>query len=277
MVSFPNCKINLGLNIINKRKDGYHDIETVFFPLPFTDALEVIPINNHDTVVTFSSSGLHISGNTKDNLCVKAYDQLKKDYPQLPPVKMHLHKAIPMGAGLGGGSADAAFTLLLLNQKFALGISETDLHKYAAAIGSDCAFFILNKPCFASGRGEILEPVHLSLSGYKILLINPGIHIGTAWAYQHVKPSPREISVKEIISSPIENWKDTLINDFETPVFHQYPELRKLKLLLYESGAVYASMSGSGSTFYGFYRNDTSIEPSSFDKRYFVKMLSVHQ
>ena len=184
MVSFPNCKINLGLNIVNKRNDGYHDFETVFFPIHLKDALEIIEKEKFE----FSTSGLPIEGEPEKNLCIKAYQLLKKDFPQLPAVQMHLHKAIPMGAGLGGGSADGAFTLKLLNKKFDLSLSEKQLINYSLQLGSDCPFFILNKPCFATGRGEILEQIDLDLSEYKILIVHPAIHISTAWAFSTIKP-----------------------------------------------------------------------------------------
>ncbi|HEY5393169.1 MAG TPA: 4-(cytidine 5'-diphospho)-2-C-methyl-D-erythritol kinase, partial [Hanamia sp.] len=172
MILFPNCKLNLGLNILQKREDGYHDIETVFFPLPFYDALEIV---TSGTKSIFTNNGIS-GGNAADNLCMKAYQLLKNDYPHLPEVKIHLHKTIPVGAGLGGGSADAAFTILLLNQKYNLQIPENKLFEYALLLGSDCPYFLLNKPAFATGRGEILEEINLSLSKYKILIVNPGIH-----------------------------------------------------------------------------------------------------
>ena len=195
MVSFPNCKINLGLNIVNKRDDGYHDIETVFFPIQLKDALEVIEIEEFG----FSASGFSIEGEPAKNLCVKAYDMLKKDFPQLPAVQMHLHKAIPMGAGLGGGSADGAFTLKLLNKKFDLSLSEKQLINYSLRLGSDCPFFILNKPCFGTGRGEILEQTELDLSGYKFLIVQPSVHITTASAFSTIKPLKPAKSIKQII------------------------------------------------------------------------------
>ena len=253
MLSFPNCKINLGLNIIRKRKDGYHDLETVFFPIPFKDVVEIIPSG---------SSQFHVTGlpvENENNLCSKAYQLLKKDFSHLPEINMHLHKAIPLGAGLGGGSADAAFTLKLLNEKFGLGLSDQKLIDYAIELGSDCPFFIINKPCFATGRGEILEPIRIDLSGYKILLVNPGIHIDTKWAFSKIEPRAPGISLKEIINLPIETWKDELRNDFEEPVFGSYPEIKKIKEDLCNAGAAYASMSGSGSTVYGLFKKTDPI------------------
>ncbi|HKC37232.1 MAG TPA: 4-(cytidine 5'-diphospho)-2-C-methyl-D-erythritol kinase [Chitinophagaceae bacterium] len=266
MVSFPNCKINLGLNIVNKRSDGYHDIETVFFPVHLKDALEIVKKEK----IEFSTSGSPIDGEQENNLCLKAYVLLKKDFLTLPAIQMYLHKAIPIGAGLGGGSADGAFTLKLLNKKFDLDLSEKQLMKYAIQLGSDCPFFILNKPCFATGRGEILEQVELDLSSYKIFIVHPGIHISTAWAFANIKPSRPARSIKEITTKDIETWKEELKNDFEIPAFVQYPELKKIKDELYNAGAVYASMSGSGSAIYGIFRKEDVVS-ITFPENYFVK------
>ncbi|MFZ1454383.1 MAG: 4-(cytidine 5'-diphospho)-2-C-methyl-D-erythritol kinase, partial [Ferruginibacter sp.] len=204
MVSFPNCKINLGLHILGKREDGFHNLETLFYPVPFKEALELIPSLN--SAIEFTATGLAVDGNTSDNLCVKAYHLLKKDYPEIPAVKIHLHKAIPLGAGLGGGSADAAFMLKLLNEKFKLQLSTDQLINYALQLGSDCPFFIINKPCYATGRGEVLEETTLDLSAYKIVLINPGIHINTGWAFSNITPALPVKSIKEIIQQPINSW-----------------------------------------------------------------------
>ena len=273
MIVFPNCKINLGLRILSKRTDGYHDLETVFYPLSFYDALEVIPDEVKDlnaSRVLFSNSGLSINGNTNDNLCIKAYNLLKKDFPQLAGIQMHLHKAIPSGAGLGGGSADAAFTLKLLNEKFNLALSTDQLINYALQLGSDCPFFIINKPCFATGRGEILEPITIDLSSYKFVIVNPRIHINTASAFSGISPSLPLKPVKEIIQQPLETWKNELINDFEKTVFSKQPEIGNIKNKLYDSGAFYASMSGSGSTVYGIFEKDY-VPKFNFPSNYFVK------
>jgi len=281
MLVFPNCKINLGLQILGKRDDGFHNLETVFYPVPFKDALELIPNTNTET--EFTGTGLVIDGKAEDNLCVKAYHLLKKDFPQLPAVKIHLHKAIPMGAGLGGGSADAAFMLKLLNERFQLNLSTAQLINYALQLGSDAPFFIINKPCFASGRGEVLEEIAVDLSMYKIVLINPGIHINTGLAFSQLlqgsggpEPSDR---LKEIIHQPIETWKDHLKNDFENPVFEAHPEIQMIKDTLYGQGAIYTAMSGSGSTVYGIFPQDpvgnNKIDTSSFkDKNYFIKTIN---
>ena len=268
MVSFPNCKINLGLNIVNKRDDGYHDIETFFFPVHLKDSLEIIEKEK----LEFSTSGFSIEGEPEKNLCIKAYDLLKKDFPQLPAVQMHLHKAIPMGAGLGGGSADGAFTLKLLNKKFDLSLSEKQLINYSLQLGSDCPFFILNKPCFATSRGEILEQTELDLSDYKFLLVQPLVHISTAWAFSTIKTLKPVKSIKQIIQQSILTWKAELINDFEKPVFEKYPEIKKIKDKLYNAGAIYASMSGSGSAVYGIFKKEKAIS-ISFPDNYFVKTL----
>ncbi|TMI93578.1 MAG: 4-(cytidine 5'-diphospho)-2-C-methyl-D-erythritol kinase [Bacteroidetes bacterium] len=268
MILFPNCKINLGLNIVKKRDDGYHDIETVFFPVHLKDSLEIIEKEKFE----FSTSGFSIEGEQDKNLCIKAYDLLKKDFPQLPAVQMHLHKAIPMGAGLGGGSADGAFTLKLLNKKFELSLSEKQLIKYSLQLGSDCPFFILNKPCFATGRGEILEQTVLDLSEYKFLVVHAPIHISTAWAFSTIKPLKSVKPIKQIIQQSISTWKAELINDFEKPVFTKYPEIKNIKDKLYDAGAIYASMSGSGSAVYGIFKKENNIS-ISFANNYFVKTL----
>ncbi|HET6766362.1 MAG TPA: 4-(cytidine 5'-diphospho)-2-C-methyl-D-erythritol kinase [Chitinophagaceae bacterium] len=268
MVTFPNCKINLGLNIVNKRTDGYHDIETVFYPVKINDAIEVIEKKK----VQFSISGLPIEGDQENNLSIKAFYLLKEDFPQLPSIHLHLHKTIPMGAGLGGGSADGAFTLKLLSKKFDLHLSEKQLMDYSLQLGSDCPFFIPNKPCFATGRGELLEKIDLDLSRYKIVIVHPCVHVSTSWAFSNIKPATPGNSVREIIKQPIETWKEALRNDFEGPVFTKYPEIKKIKEDLYTAKAIYSSMSGSGSAVYGFFEKDKPIS-LSFPENYFIKEL----
>lgn len=272
MIVFPNCKINLGLNILRKRRDGFHDLETVFYPIPLTDALEVIDTNRDQAGPDLKITGIGINGDTSSNLCIKAYRIIKKEFPQLPPVQMHLHKSIPAGAGLGGGSADAAFTLKLLNKRFHLNISNVHLMQYASELGSDCPFFIINNPCFASGRGEILEEINLSLAGYKLLIVNPNIHIETGLAFLQVAPSVPQRSVKEIIADPIERWKKTLRNDFEIPAFKKYPVLKAIKEKIYDAGAIYTSMTGSGSTLYGIFPGDKELE-IDLPPEYFTRQL----
>lgn len=270
MVVFPFCKINLGLNIISKRPDGYHNLETCFYPLPFCDALEVIPASEFKFVVT----GITVTGDTEDNLCVKAYRLLAQQH-QLPPVYMHLHKAIPSGAGLAGGSSDATHTLLLLNKKFNLGLDHPTLLSYAAQLGSDCPFFLHQQPMLGSGRGELLQPVNISLTGYRFLLVIPGVHISTQQAFSGITPRVPEQKISDIIESPAETWKDHLVNDFEYTVFEQFPELRQIKETLYHHGAIYASLTGSGSVVYGIFKQEAGLKEIAglFSDQYTVKII----
>jgi 4-diphosphocytidyl-2-C-methyl-D-erythritol kinase len=274
VVLFPNCKINLGLNAIRKREDGFHDIETIFYPLSLQDVLEIIPSNqtHSNTPVTFHSSGLTIGGEIADNICVKAYYLLKREFPALPPVQMHLHKVIPMGAGLGGGSADGAYVLKLLNILFTLRLSQQQLIDYALQLGSDCPFFIYNQPCFAVSRGEKMQKMELDLSSFTILLINPSIHVSTGWAFNQLISHQPLKSVKQIIQQPITTWQDELINDFEAPVMECFREIKLLKEQLYQQGAIYASMSGSGSTVFGIFEKNT-VPLLHFPANYFVQIL----
>ena len=248
MIIFPNAKINIGLNIVSRRPDGYHNLETIFYPVNIKDALEVITSD----VFKFQSSGLEIPGRVEDNLCVKGYNLLKKDFG-LPPVKIHLHKHIPIGAGLGGGSADAAFFIRLLNQHFGIGLTDDQMMAYARQLGADCAFFIQNKPVFAFDKGDEIEPIKLDLSAYKIIVVMPAVHVSTAEAYSGVKPGPAKESLMELISYPVNEWKNFIKNDFETNIFKNYPEIRGVKAALYEAGAIYASMSGSGASVFGIF------------------------
>ena len=273
MILFPNAKINLGLNIIRKRPDRYHDLETVFFPINMQDALEVIQNDNTKNGVSISLSGSSINAKPEDNLCFKAFTLLKKEFPQMPAITAHLHKTIPAGGGLGGGSADGAFMLKLLNEKFALGLSTEQLLHYALQLGSDCPFFIINKPCFATGRGELLEPVSIDLSMYKLVVVNPGIHVSTSEVFSSIKPSLGSKSVNQVIHQPVETWKNELKNDFEDRVFESYPEIKTIKAKMYSSGAVYASMTGSGSTVYGMFSQETEFK-NDFPAGYFVKELN---
>ena len=271
MIVFPNSKINLGLRVIRKRKDNYHNIETVFYPLNLCDILEIIPLTKPppEPGIPFSKSGFGIEGKIDNNLCLKAYRILKNDFPKLPAVQIHLHKGVPAGAGLGGGSADAAFTLKLLNEEFGLGLSKSLLIDYAVQLGSDCAFFIINTPCYATSKGEQLEPIGLDLSAYKFVIVNPGIRIDTGQAFLYVSPSRPERTIKEILAEPLERWKDELYNDFELPAFKKYPEIVEIKDRLYIAGAIFASMSGSGSTVFGIFPKTKPIS-LSFPSNYFV-------
>lgn len=271
MVSFPNCKINLGLNIINKRPDGYHDLETVFYPIAIKDVLEIVTDQERQATgnIHYRASGFPVMGDIQNNLCCKAYQLLKKDFPALPAIKMHLHKEIPMGAGLGGGSADGAFTLSLLNQKYQLQLTQEQLIQYALQLGSDCPFFIINKPCLGKGRGEILSEIEVDLSNYQFLIVNPGIHISTAWAFSQIKPAQQLYPIEDTILIPIGQWKGMLINDFEKPVVQQYPEIGEIIHQLYANGAIYAALSGSGSTVFGIYPKGKIPRPN-FPKHYFI-------
>ncbi|MBI5857484.1 MAG: 4-(cytidine 5'-diphospho)-2-C-methyl-D-erythritol kinase [Sphingobacteriales bacterium] len=275
MIVFPNCKINLGLNIIRKRNDGFHELETVFYPLPLYDILEIVYLKKMtgEPGVPFSQSGLKVSGEQGNNLCMRAFWLLKKKFPSMPSIQMHLHKQIPAGGGLGGGSADGAFTLKVLNELSNLQLKEEQLLKFAAQLGSDCPFFIINKPCFSKGRGEKLERIQIDLSSYKFLLVNPGIHIDTGAMFSRIKPAKPEKSLKEIIVNPIETWKTGMKNDFEAIAFPLHPEIKKIKEDLYNAGAIYASMSGSGSSVYGIFSKQQNIN-INFPSKYFVKELA---
>ena len=254
MITFPNAKINLGLNIVEKRPDGYHNLETIFYPINLQDALEVTRRENNDKEYTLHISGSPLEGEPEDNLVVKAYKLLKKDYPGLLPVDIHMYKHIPAGAGLGGGSSDAACMIKLLNDKFSLGLSTERMEEYAVKLGADCAFFIRNKPVFATGIGNLFEPVELSLKGYHIILIKPDIFVSTRDAFAEIKPVRPAVSLKEIVKQPMETWKHSMKNDFEDSVFKKFPEIAAIKDELYDLGAVYAAMSGSGSSVYGIFK-----------------------
>lgn len=282
MIVSPGAKINLGLYITAKRSDGFHDLLTFFYPIPFSDSLEIIPMSARTQItdsslwakklppaeadfqpsdipglpIKYSASGLPVQGSLESNLCVKAYKLLKTDYPALLPVAMHLHKSVPMGAGLGGGSADGAATLKILNQLGNLQLSEKQLHAYADKLGSDCPFFIKNEPQVATGKGEILVSAPLSLEGYTLLLVCPHIHVPTATAFKQIKPQagPTREILLQIIGSGPENWSGQLHNQFEHAVFRQFPAIKEIKQTLYDLGAAYASMTGSGSSVFGIFK-----------------------
>lgn len=256
MIVFPNAKINLGLHITGKLPDGYHSLETVFYPVPWCDILEVMENKDHITgasKVNIALSGLSVDGDPEKNLCFKAYHLLDAEF-NLPPVNVFLHKQIPMGAGLGGGSSDAAFMLNLLNNLFDLRLSKTELAIRALKLGADCAFFIENQACYATGKGEELTHLDVTLKGNYIVIIKPPVHISTAYAYSKVKPQVPSVSLKQIISSTENNWKAHLKNDFEPFIFPENPAIEKIKNMLYSTGAWYASMSGSGSAVYGLFK-----------------------
>ena len=257
MLTFPNAKINLGLNITEKRPDGYHNLETVFYPVPVEDALEIIPLPDAPRgTCTLHLAGQEIAGTLEDNLVARAYRMLDADFG-LPAVDIHLLKHIPSGAGLGGGSADAAFMLKMLNEQFGLGLTEDNLEAYATRLGADCAFFVRNRPTFAEGIGNIFSPLpSFSLSGYRLLLVKPDVFVSTRDAFARIKPRRADASPKEIVRLPVEKWRGRLVNDFEESVFPQFPLIGEIKDEMYRLGAVYASMSGSGSSVFGLFKNE---------------------
>jgi 4-diphosphocytidyl-2-C-methyl-D-erythritol kinase len=250
MIVFPNAKINIGLNVVSKRDDGYHNLETIFFPVKLCDALEMA--ESDETVLT--TSGIEIDGPTESNLILKAYHILKEEF-NLPSVRFHLHKVIPFGAGLGGGSSDAAFTLKMLNDYFNLNIPNPDLEKFASMIGADCPFFIRNKPVFATGTGNEFREIDFNLDGFEIVILKPAFSVSTPEAYQNVIPKNPKYRLTEIVKTPVGEWKNLVMNDFEQSVIPSYPQIGELKKLLYSLGAVFASMSGSGSAVFGIFRH----------------------
>lgn len=253
MIVFPFCKVNIGLSVVDRRPDGYHNIESLFYPVNLTDVLELVVSNdgkNHFTI-----TGIPLDGDTSQNLCVKAYKLLSGDFP-IPPIKFHLHKIIPAGAGLGGGSSDAAFMLRGLNKIFKLGISKKDLFQYAMQIGSDCGFFMQDSPAIVSGRGEHVSPINISLNSYKIVIVKPNIHIQTANAYQGIKAQKPDVSLNDVINMPIIEWQKYLKNDFEQTILIDYPGIAEIKSKLVDAGALYTSMSGSGSAVYGIFEKE---------------------
>lgn len=273
MISFPNAKINLGLNITEKRADGFHDLETVFFPVGWSDVLEFVVADE----LQFTTSGIIIAGDQESNLVMKAYRLLQKDF-ELPALKIHLHKQIPFGAGLGGGSSDGAFMLRMLNKTFNLNISEGKLLGYAAVLGSDCPFFILNKPVYATGRGEIMQPVDVQLNGMFILLVKPPVEVSTAKAFQFVEPKKSNVSLVELLNLPVQEWKFKVVNQFEASVFQQYHEIGDISQHLYKMGAVYASMSGSGSAVFGLFRELSTHWKGQFPTDYltYSQQIQIH-
>ena len=273
MLTFPCAKINLGLNITSKREDGYHNLETIFYPVPLTDALEVKLM--HDDFPSDEPCDLKITGNAvdcdeKNNLVVKAYTLLAQDF-KLPRVHTHLVKRIPMQAGLGGGSADGAFMIRLLDERFRLNMGIAEMERYASRLGSDCAFFITAEPSFATGRGEVLKPVNIAeqnLQGYYIAIVKPAIAVSTREAFKQIICRQPEHCCRDIVHQPVETWKTVLTNDFEEPAFKQHPELADIKQRLYDLGAVYAQMSGSGSAFFGLFRTDPQQLKNAFPACY---------
>jgi 4-diphosphocytidyl-2-C-methyl-D-erythritol kinase len=263
MVSFPHCKINLGLHVVSKRPDGFHNIETCFYPVPFTDILEIIPASEF----AFTQSGIDVPGIKEENLCLRAYHLLRKDF-RIGNIKMHLHKIIPMGAGLGGGSSDAAFSLRLLNSIFELKLSIEQLKIYATQLGSDCSFFMEDDPMIGTGRGEIVSPVSIRLTGHYLVLLKPDMHVSTAEAYSGMAPQKNEFSIEEILKLPLSVWRGKLKNDFEKSIFEKYPLIGRLKEKLYALGAAYASMSGSGSSVFGIFEKPLDLKKDFSDCDY---------
>ncbi len=268
MICFPNAKINLGLRVVEKRPDGYHNIETVFYPIGLCDALEVHFSDQDATMLKVD--GLvtsDLASNFKHNIVYKAYTLLSTEVP-IKPLSMHLVKKIPTGAGLGGGSSDGANALKIISKLKGSLFTDDELESFSAQIGADCAFFIKNNPIFAKGIGTEFEPVQLNLSGYFLVLVKPNISVSTAEAYALVKPKKTENSLKDLVQLPVNEWKDLVINDFERSVFTQYPEIEKIKDTMYAHGAVYASMSGSGSSVYGLFNHAIDLK-SEFDGMFY--------
>lgn len=260
MLVFPNCKINLGLHVVSKRPDGFHNIETVFYPVGWCDALEVIENKNDDRSFVYSQTGLTIAGTIEENIVYKAW-KLISESRKIPNIKVHLHKTIPMGAGLGGGSSDAAYFINLVDQQFDLLYEEEEKTRLAGRLGSDCAFFIRNKPVFARGKGDEFSNIHLDLSSYYILVVYPGLHSNTKEAYNGLIPSTPKHDLTSILATKdVSAWKDYLVNDFEISITKKYPEIATMKERLYLSGALYASMSGSGSAVFGIFTKEPKIE-----------------
>ncbi|MBD2766519.1 4-(cytidine 5'-diphospho)-2-C-methyl-D-erythritol kinase [Hymenobacter sp. BT664] len=252
MLVFPNAKLNLGLYVTERRPDGFHWLESVFLPLPWTDALEIVPAPaGQATSITLS--GRPIPGDPATNLCLKAYELLRADYPSLPDAQLYLHKMVPIGAGLGGGSADAAFALKAVNDLFSLGLSLEKLESYARRLGSDCAFFIRNQPVLAVERGDVFEEIELLVAGIPCVVVYPNLHISTAEAYGRIVPGPPTHPLREALAQPLETWRDTVSNDFEQALTPAFPVLADIKRQLYTAGAAYASLSGSGSAVYGLW------------------------
>lgn len=259
MIFFPNAKINLGLNVVGKRRDGYHNIESIFLPVNFTDALEVIPLKDINSSYNWQNSGLIVDTPSENNICIKALNLLKEEGYKIPPTNIQLHKNIPFGAGLGGGSSDGAFMLKLLNEYFELGISNLKLKTFALQLGADCSFFIDNTPSFVTGIGDKIKPIKVDLKNYTIVIIVPNIHVSTPLAYNNITPHKPEHSLLESIEKPTKLWKDLIFNDFEKPVFVLFPEIKSIKDYMYKNGAIYASMSGSGSAVFGIFEQNPNI------------------
>ena len=267
MITFPIAKINLGLNVVERRPDGYHNLQTVFYPVPLKDALEVQVMDKafpSEYDCDLKVTNITIDGDEQKNLVVRAYQLLKKDFSDLPRIHTHLWKGIPTQAGMGGGSSDCAYMLLLLNQQFHLGLTDKQLIQYAAQLGADCAFFILSHPCYAEGIGEKLQPIDLSLTGYHMAVVRPDIPVPTKEAFSRIHPHYPATNCREAVMQPVETWRETLINDFEESVFTLHPEIGEIKQQLYDMGATYAAMSGSGSALFGLFKEQPDSLSQAF-------------
>lgn len=257
MITFPIAKINLGLNVVEKRPDGYHNLQTVFYPVPIKDALEVQQMNEgfpSEVDCDLKVTNIAIEGDEQKNLVVRAYKLLKEDFPTLPRIHTHLWKGIPTQAGMGGGSSDCAYMIRLLNELSGLGMSDDQMIGYAARLGADCAFFIKSTPCYAEGIGERMQPIALDLKGWYIGVVRPDIPVPTREAFSRIHPHYPEKCCKEVVMEPVESWRGVLTNDFEESVFTLHPEIGAVKEELYKRGATYAAMSGSGSALFGLFK-----------------------
>jgi 4-diphosphocytidyl-2-C-methyl-D-erythritol kinase len=259
MITFPVAKINLGLNVVEKRSDGYHNLQTVFYPVPIMDALEIVPMSEgfpSDVDCDLKVTNITIEGDEQRNLVVRAYQLLKADFPNMPRVHAHLWKGIPTQAGMGGGSSDCGYMIRLLNETFELGLTSEQMQQYAARLGADCAFFIESRASYAEGIGELLQPIDLDLSGWYIGVVRPDIPVPTKEAFSRIHPHYPALNCREVVKQPVETWRDTLTNDFEESVFTLHPEIGNVKEQLYKMGATYAAMSGSGSALFGLFKEE---------------------
>jgi len=270
LLTFPNAKLNLGLYVTARRPDGYHEVETVFLPLPWTDVLEVLPAPKGQAASDLTLTGRLIPGEVATNLCLKAYELLKTDFPDLPAAQMQLHKIVPIGAGLGGGSADAAFALRALGEVFGLNLTTEQLENYARRLGADCAFFIENTPRLARGKGDVFEPIALSVSGTACVVAYPGLHISTAQAFAGIVPRAPAYPLREALAQPMSAWRATVSNDFEKSLAPTHPVLANIKQQFYAAGATYASLSGSGSAVYGLFAEMSEAPTLPWPAEYLV-------
>ena len=267
MITFPVAKINLGLNVVEKRADGYHNLQTVFYPVPIMDALEIVPMSDgfpSDVDCDLKVTNITIEGDEQRNLVVRAYQLLKADYPELPRVHAHLWKGIPTQAGMGGGSSDCGYMIRLLNETFDMGLSSEQMQQYAARLGADCAFFIESRACYAEGIGERLQPIDLNLSGWHIGVVRPDIPVPTKEAFSRIHPHYPALNCRDVVKQPVETWRDRLTNDFEESVFVLHPEIGAVKEQLYKMGATYAAMSGSGSALFGLFKDEPDALRQTF-------------